>query len=173
MVEHLRIARRSGGMSGLAGRGREGLRLLKATCKKVWEVVAVGRRRHPSVYSASIPRIVPVLIMQKSSEATEFSLQTFIIVCPGRGTEARRHTSTHSSRHTQALNHERSNGLGEGLSVSVCTGRGHSRGHGRCQGGRGTIIAAPHYRLCSSPVCVVSALRCRSGAPGFVFVSCP
>ena len=113
------------------------------SCKKVWEVVAVGRRRHPSVYSASIPRIVPVLIMQKSSEATEFSLQTFIIVCPGRGTEARRHTSTHSSRHTQALNHERSNGLGEGLSVSVCTGRGHSRGHGRCQGGRGTIIAAP------------------------------
>merc|ERR1719225_1049104 len=135
-------------------KGREGLRLLKAACKKVWEVVAVGRRRHPSVYSASIlPYIVPVLIMQKSGEATEFSLQTFIIVCPGRGTEARRHTSTHSSRHTQALNHERSNGLGEGLSVSVCTGRGHSRGHGRCRGGRGTIIAAPHYRLCSSPVC--------------------
>ena len=119
-------------MSGLAGR-------LKAVQKEFWEVV--GRRR-PSVYSASIPRVL-VLIMQKSSEATEFSLQTFIIVCPGRGTEARRHTSTHSSRHTQALNHERSNGLGEGLSVSVCTGRGHSRGHGRCQGGRGTIIAAP------------------------------
>ena len=119
-------------MSGLAGR-------LKAVQKEFWEVV--GRRR-PSVYSASIPRVL-VLIMQKSGEATEFSLQTFIIVCPGRGTEARRHTSTHSSRHTQALNHERSNGLGEGLSVSVCTGRGHSRGHGRCQGGRGTIIAAP------------------------------
>ena len=119
-------------MSGLAGR-------LKAVQKEFWEVV--GRRR-PSVYSASIPRVL-VLIMQKSSEATGFGLQTFITVCPGRGTEARRHTSTHSSRHTQALNHERSNGLGEGLSVSVCTGRGHSRGHGRCQGGRGWIIAAP------------------------------
>merc|ERR1719225_2598175 len=67
--------------------------------------------------------------MQKSSEATEFSLQTFIIVCPGRGTEARRHTSTHSSTGTHKLSHERSIGLGEGLSVSVCTGQGHSRGH--------------------------------------------
>ena len=125
-------------------KGREGLRLLKAGCKKVWEVVAVGRRRHPSVYSASIPRIVPVLIMQKSSEATEFSLQTFIIVCPGRGTEARRHTSTHTGTHKLSIMKGATVfGGREGLSVSVCTGRGHSRGHGRCQGGRGTIIAAP------------------------------
>lgn len=90
-------------MSGLAGRERGVEALEGHSCKKVWEVVAVGRRRHPSVYSASIPRIVPVLIMQKSSEATEFSLQTFIIVCPGRGTEARRHTSTHSSTGTHKL----------------------------------------------------------------------
>ena len=81
--------------------------------KEFWEVV--GRRR-PSVYSASIPRVL-VLIMQKSSEATGFGLQTFITVCPGRGTEARRHTSTH--RHTQALNHERCNGRGEGGRVSL------------------------------------------------------
>jgi len=51
------------------------------------------------------------------AEATGFGLQTFITVCPGRGTEARRHTSTH--RHTQALNHERCNGRGEGGRVSL------------------------------------------------------
>ena len=53
------------------------------------------------------------------AEETGFGLQTFITVCPGRGTEARRHTSTHSSRHTQALNHERCNGRGEGGRVSL------------------------------------------------------
>ena len=120
-------------MSGLAGR-------LKAVQKEFWEVV--GRRR-PSVYSASIPRVL-VLIMQKSSEATGFGLQTFITVCPGRGTEARRHTSTYTGTHKLSImNSTTVFGGREGLSVSVCTGRGHSRGHGRCQGGRGTIIAAP------------------------------
>ena len=98
-------------MSGLAGR-------LKAVQKEFWEVV--GRRR-PSVYSASIPRVL-VLIMQKSSEATGFGLQTFITVCPGRGTEARRqhkHTQAVLVKNTQALNHERCNGWGEGGRVSL------------------------------------------------------
>ena len=67
--------------------------------KEFWEVV--GRRR-PSVYSASIPRVL-VLIMQKSSEATGFGLQTFITVCPGRGTEARRHTQAHTSTHKLSI----------------------------------------------------------------------
>lgn len=49
------------------------------------------------------------------AEATKFGLQTFITVCPGRGTEARR-----QHKHTQALNHERCNGWGrEGGSLCL------------------------------------------------------
>jgi len=79
------------------------------------------------------------------AEATRFGLQTFITVCPGRGTEARRHTQAHTGTHKLSImNGATVGGRREGLSVSVCTrGRGHSRGHGRCQGGRGWIIAAP------------------------------
>lgn len=112
----------------------------KAVQKEFGKVVAVGGRR-PSVYSASIPR---AFYSAHHAEETKFGLQTFITVCPGRGTEARRHTSTHTDTHKLSImNSTTVFGGREGLSVSVCTGRGHSRGHGRCQGGRGWIIAAP------------------------------
>lgn len=108
--------------------------------KRVWEGGG-GRGRRPSVYSASIPR---AFYSAHHAEETKFGLQTFITVCPGRGTEARRHTSTHTGTHKLSImNSTTVFGGREGLSVSVCTGRGHSRGHGRCQGGRGWIIAAP------------------------------
>lgn len=107
--------------------------------QKEFGKVVVGRRRRPSVYSASIPPRVLLLIMQRRpSSVCRHSSQS----APGGAQRHAGNTSTH--KHTQALNHERCNGWGrEGLSVSVCRGRGHSRGHGRCQGGRGWIIAAP------------------------------
>ena len=65
--------------------------------KEFWEVV--GRRR-PSVYSASIPR---AFYSAHHAEETKFGLQTFITVCPGRGTEARRHTQAHTSTHKLSI----------------------------------------------------------------------
>ena len=114
--------------------------------QKEFGKVVVGRRRRPSVYSASIPRALQLIMQRRPSSVCRHSSQS----APGGAQRHAGNTSTHKHtqavlvKNTQALNHERCNGRGrEGLSVSVCTGRGHSRGHGRCQGGRGWIIAAP------------------------------
>ena len=99
-------------MSGLAGR-------LKAVQKEFWEVV--GRRR-PSVYSASIPPRVLLLIMQRRpSSVCRHSSQS----APGGAQRHAGNTSTHKHtqavlvKNTQALNHERCNGWGEGGRVSL------------------------------------------------------
>jgi len=77
--------------------------------KEFGKVVVVGRRR-PSVYSASIPRVLLLIMQRRPSSVCRHSSQS----APGG---AQRHAGTH--KHIQALNHERCNGRGEGGRVSL------------------------------------------------------
>ena len=90
------------------------------------------------VYSASIPRVLLLIMQRRPGSVCRHSSQS----APGG---AQRHAQAHTGTHKLSImNGATVGGRREGLSVSVCTrGRGHSRGHGRCQGGRGWIIAAP------------------------------
>merc|ERR550532_1818910 len=97
-----------------------------------------------------------------------------------RGTQA---TQAHTSTHKQCLSRTHKLSIMNGATVggreggSLCLRlyrAGAFSGAWEVSGGsRLDNCRPPHYRLCSSPVCVVSALRCRSDAWGFVFVSCP
>jgi len=53
------------------------------------------------------------------AEATGFGLQTFITVCPGRGTEARRHTQAHTSTHKLSIMNGATVGGREGGSLCL------------------------------------------------------
>jgi len=53
------------------------------------------------------------------AEATGFGLQTFITVCPGRGTEARRHTQAHTGTHKLSIMNGATVGGREGGSLCL------------------------------------------------------
>lgn len=53
------------------------------------------------------------------AEETGFGLQTFITVCPGRGTEARRHTQAHTGTHKLSIMNGATVGGREGGSLCL------------------------------------------------------
>ena len=93
---------------------------VKAVQKEFGEVVVVVGRR-PSVYSASIPRALQLIMQRRPSSVCRHSSQS----APGGAQRHAGNTSTHKHtqavlvKNTQALNHERCNGWGEGGRVSL------------------------------------------------------